>query len=99
MNASTLGNGLARYQRSRIPIRWLAQTLADPDVVHRYSGSRSQLQAARTDERHGESSLSRSIAFVMMMIAIREVAYDVDGLSMVGHLAQPDGEGLGRRCL
>src|ERR1700712_1980545 len=27
------------------------------------------------------------------MIATREVAYDVDGLSMVAHLAQPDGEG------
>jgi len=29
----------------------------------------------------------------MMMIATREVTYDVDGLSMVAHLAQPDGEG------
>ena len=27
------------------------------------------------------------------MIATREVTYDVDGLSMVAHLAQPDGEG------
>ena len=29
----------------------------------------------------------------MMMIATREVAYDVDGLTMVAHLAQPDGAG------
>jgi dienelactone hydrolase len=29
----------------------------------------------------------------MMMIATREVTYDVDGLSMVAHLARPDGEG------
>jgi len=29
----------------------------------------------------------------MMMNATREVTYDVDGLSMVAHLAQPDGEG------
>lgn len=28
-----------------------------------------------------------------MMIATREVTYDVDGLSMIGHLAQPDGPG------
>ena len=27
------------------------------------------------------------------MIATREVTYDVDGLTMVAHLAQPDGEG------
>jgi len=27
------------------------------------------------------------------MIATREVTYDVDGLTMIGHLAQPDGEG------
>jgi dienelactone hydrolase len=27
------------------------------------------------------------------MVAVREITYDVDGLTMVGHLAQPDGEG------
>lgn len=27
------------------------------------------------------------------MVATREVAYDADGLTMVGHLARPDGEG------
>src|SRR5947209_18813195 len=29
----------------------------------------------------------------MVMIATRGVTYDVDGLSMVAHLAQPNGEG------
>jgi dienelactone hydrolase len=28
-----------------------------------------------------------------MMIATREVTYEVEGLRMVGHLAHPDGEG------
>lgn len=33
------------------------------------------------------------LASVQGMIATREVTYDVDGLTMVGHMARPDGEG------
>jgi dienelactone hydrolase len=42
--------------------------------------------------RHGKFELTRSTEGAAM-IATREVTYDVDGLTMIAHLARPDGEG------
>lgn len=44
-------------------------------------------------ESERSSAGVRALASVSRVIAAREVAYDTDGLTMIGHLAYPEGEG------